>query len=93
MVTAIVLIQVQRAFIEDTAQAISKLEGVSEVYTVAGEWDVVAMVRVQGHEQIADVVASRMLHIPGIERTKTLVALRSYTRVDLESLVKAASGK
>jgi len=93
MVTAIVLIQVQRAYIEDTAQAISHLEGVSEVYTVAGEWDVVAMVRVRTHEEIADVVASRMLHIPGIDRTKTLVALRSYSTLDLESLLAAAAKK
>ncbi|MDD8042867.1 MAG: Lrp/AsnC ligand binding domain-containing protein, partial [Verrucomicrobiota bacterium] len=81
MVTAVVLIQAERALLEETAEALAALKGVSEVYTVSGEWDIVAMVRCKSNEAVADVVAGKMLQIPGINRTKTLVAFRSFTEL------------
>jgi DNA-binding Lrp family transcriptional regulator len=86
MVTAIVLIQADREMIPETAEALLDVPGVKEVYSVAGEWDLVAIVRVKEHEQLADVVADRMLKMPGIASTLTLIAFKSYSRSDLERM-------
>jgi len=86
MVTAIVLIQAERHTIPETAEALIELRPVTEVYSVAGEWDLVAVVRVKEHEQLADVVAGKMLKMAGIRKTQTLIAFRSYARKDLERM-------
>jgi DNA-binding Lrp family transcriptional regulator len=90
MVTAVVLIQAERALLEETAEALAAHKGVSEVNTVSGEWDIVAMVRCKSNEAVADVVAGKMLQIPGINRTKTLVAFRSFTELDLDAIFPVA---
>jgi DNA-binding Lrp family transcriptional regulator len=86
MVTAIVMIQAERDRIPETAEALIGVPGVNEVYSVAGEWDLVAIVRVKEHEQLADVVANRMLKLPGIEHTQTLIAFKSFAKKDLERM-------
>jgi DNA-binding Lrp family transcriptional regulator len=86
LVTAIVLIQAERETIPEAAEALLDVPGVKEVYSVAGEWDLVAIVRVKEHEQLADVVADRMLKMPGIANTLTLIAFKSYSRRDLEGM-------
>lgn len=86
MVTAIVLIQAERDMIPETAEALTDVQGVSEVYSVAGDWDLVAIVRVKEHEQLADVVTDRMLKMPGIAATQTLIAFKSYSSHDLDRM-------
>jgi DNA-binding Lrp family transcriptional regulator len=86
MVTAIVLIQAERDMIPETAEALIDVPGVAEVYSVAGDWDLVAILRVQEHDQLADVVTGHMLKMPGIAATQTLIAFKSYSRKDLESM-------
>lgn len=86
MVTAIVLIQVERHMVPETAEALIDFVGVSEVYSVAGEWDLVAIVRVKEQEQLADVISDKMLKMPGIVKTMTLIAFKSYARDDLERM-------
>jgi DNA-binding Lrp family transcriptional regulator len=86
LVTAIVLIQVERHLVPETAEAMIDFTGVSEVYSVAGEWDLVAIVRVKEHEQLAEVISNKMLKMPGIMKTQTLVAFKSYARGDLERM-------
>lgn len=86
MVNAIVLIQAERDMIPETAGALIDVPGVKEVYSVAGDWDLVAMVRVKEHEQLADVVTDKMLKMPGIARTQTLIAFKSYSQKDLERM-------
>lgn len=86
MITAIVLIQAERDQIPETAERLLDVPGVSEVYSVAGEWDLVAIIRVKQHEQVADIVADRMLKLPGIEGTTTLIAFKAYSRKDLERM-------
>lgn len=86
MVTAIVLISSDVHKVPETAQALADLEHVSEVYSVAGEYDLVALVRVAEHEQLADVVTGEIARIPTITATETLIAFRAYSRHDLDSL-------
>ncbi len=85
MITAIVFVQADVARIPEVAEEIAGLEGVSEVYSVTGELDLIAMVRVRTHEDIADVVADRLNKVPGVVDTETHIAFRTYSRHDLEA--------
>jgi DNA-binding Lrp family transcriptional regulator len=86
MVTAIVLINTAQGRTPEVAQALIDLPGVSEAYSVAGTHDLVAIVRVQSHEELADLVAGRVQSVPGIVATNTLIAFRAYCRRDLEAM-------
>ncbi len=86
MITAIVLIRAAVDKIPEVAEAIAELDGVSEVYSVTGEFDLVAMVRVREHEQLADVIPGRLNKVPGVTHTETHVAFRTYSKHDLESV-------
>ncbi|MCX8053965.1 MAG: Lrp/AsnC ligand binding domain-containing protein [Armatimonadetes bacterium] len=86
MITAIVLIQGERDRLPETAEALAEVPGVAEVYSVAGDYDLVAIVRVKEHEELADVVTKSMLKMDGIVRTNTLIAFKSYSRRDLERM-------
>ncbi|ROS73014.1 Lrp/AsnC family transcriptional regulator [Cellulomonas sp. PhB143] len=84
MLTAIVLIDTVPDRIPEVASAVVDLEGVSEVYSVTGKADLVAMVRVREHHQLAEVIADRLSKVEGVVRTETLIAFREYSDVDLE---------
>jgi DNA-binding Lrp family transcriptional regulator len=84
VITTIVLIKAQPQRIPQTATKLAGLDGVTEVYSVSGEWDLVALVKVAQYEDIARVVTEQMLAVPGIERTQTLTAFRAYSKKDLE---------
>lgn len=86
MVTAIILINVEPGRTATIAETLSKVAGISEVYSVAGNFDLVALVRLRENDALADLVASRIRKIEGIIRTETLIAFRAYSRHDLESL-------
>jgi DNA-binding Lrp family transcriptional regulator len=86
MVTAIVLINARRDMVNETAQELTKLTGISEVYSVAGPYDLVAVIRARNNEEMADIVTGSMLRMVGIEKTTTLVAFRTYSRHDLERM-------
>ncbi|MGG5257658.1 Lrp/AsnC family transcriptional regulator [Phycicoccus avicenniae] len=85
MITAIVLITADVDRIPEVAQEIADLEGVTEVYSVAGDADLVAMVRVRQHEALADVIADRLNKVEGVTGTNTHIAFRTYSSHDLES--------
>lgn len=85
MITAFVLIQTDASRIPESAQEISEIEGISEVYSVTGEWDLIAIARVSRHEDLADVIADRLSKIEGVESTTTQIAFRAYSRHDLDS--------
>ena len=85
MITAIVFVQADVARIPDVAEQIAALDGVSEVYSVTGEIDLIAMVRVRHHEQIAEVVADRLNKVPGVLGTETHIAFRTFSTHDLEA--------
>jgi DNA-binding Lrp family transcriptional regulator len=83
MVAAVVLIRAAREKIQAAARAVADIDGVAEVYSVSGDWDLVAIVRVAEWERIADVVADQLGQVDGIERTNTLLAFRVYSRQDM----------
>ncbi|MGY1619843.1 Lrp/AsnC family transcriptional regulator [Geodermatophilus sp. SYSU D00691] len=85
MITAIVMIDAATDSIGEVAQAVADLEGVSEVYSVAGDTDLIAVVRVREFEQIAEVIAGRINKVPGVVDTDTHIAFRAYSKHDLES--------
>ena len=84
MITTIVLIKAQPRLIPQCATKLAGIEGVAEVYSVSGEWDLVAIVKVDEYEQIAKVVTEQFPSVPGLERTQTLTAFRAYSKEDLE---------
>lgn len=84
MITTIVLIKAEPKLIPQTAMRLAGVDGVREVYSVSGEWDLVAIVRVPEYDQIARVVTEVFPTIPGLVRTQTLTAFRAYSRQDLE---------
>ena len=84
MITTIVLVKADPQRIPECAMKLAGIEGVSEVYSVAGEWDLVAIVKVPDHDQIAQVVTEQFPSVPGIVRTQTLTAFRAYSKGDLE---------
>ena len=85
MITSIVLIKTSVDQIPEIAEKIAALEGVSEVYSVTGEIDLIALVRVRNHEEVADVVADRLNKVDGVLATETHVAFRAYSQHDLEA--------
>jgi DNA-binding Lrp family transcriptional regulator len=84
VITAIVLIDCATDSIPEVAEALANLSGVSEVYSVAGHVDLIAIVRVREFEQIADVIAGGVDKVPGVVDTQTHIAFRAYSRHDLE---------
>ena len=86
MVTAFVLINAKRDKVTETAEALAALDGVSEVYSVAGQYDLVAVIRVKTNDQLAELITGRMLKLAGIERTQTIIAFRTYSKHDLEAM-------
>ena len=82
MITAIVLVHVAADRIPEAAQAIADLDGVAEVYSCAGDVDLVAVVRVREHEQLADVIAGGLSRVSGVRSTSTHIAFRSYSSSD-----------
>ena len=85
MVTAIVLVRTDVAAIPETGEAIAQIPEVSEVYSVTGEFDLVAMVRVRSHEDLAAVIPGRLNRVPGVNHTETHIAFATYSRHDLEA--------
>ena len=92
MVTAIVLVRAEIQRIPDVAEAIAQIPEVSEVYSVTGEFDLVAMVRVRGHEELADVIPGHLNRVPGVTHPETQIAFRTYARHDLEAAISLGLG-
>ncbi|MFC6085351.1 Lrp/AsnC family transcriptional regulator [Sphaerisporangium aureirubrum] len=85
MVTAIVHIKAEVDRIPDVAQTIAEIDGVSEVYSITGAHDLLAMVRVAAYEQVAEIVPGRINKVPGVLATETHLAFRTYSRHDLDA--------
>jgi DNA-binding Lrp family transcriptional regulator len=85
MITAIVFVKADVARIPEVAESIAALEGVSEVYSVTGQIDLIALVRVPKHEDVAVVVADQLNKVPGVQETETHIAFRAYSRHDLDA--------
>jgi len=86
MVTAIVLLDVEREKINDVAETLADVTGVSEVFSIAGEHDLAVIVRVKDNDGLAEVVTGHLLKIAGIKKSETLIAFRVYSKHDLERM-------
>lgn len=86
MITAIVLINVDRKALAGLGEKLLEIKGVTEVYSVAGPYDMVALVRVKEHEQLTQVVAEKMAKIDGILKTLTLIGFQCFSHYDLERM-------
>lgn len=91
MVTAIVLMNVARGRVPETAAMLAEIPGISEVYSVGGRFDLVVVIRVADNEAMADLVTQRMAQLSAIEHTETLPAFRSFSRHDLEAMFAIGS--
>jgi DNA-binding Lrp family transcriptional regulator len=83
---AIVLIEAEREAMPTLGGALADVDGVAEAWSVTGDWDFVAMLRVRSAEEIAEVVTGRLARVPGIRRTQTMVAFEVFSQHDLEAL-------
>lgn len=86
MVSAVILLVVEKSRINEVAEQLVELAAITEVYSVAGQYDLVAVARVADNEAIATAVTNQMLKIEGIIRTETLIAFRAYSRYNLERM-------
>ena len=87
MATAIVLLNVETQNTNQVAEALASIPGVSEVYSLAGHFDLVAIIRVTNNEALADLVTLQIRGVPGIKTSQTLIAFRAYSRHDLDALI------
>jgi DNA-binding Lrp family transcriptional regulator len=85
MVTAVVLIKAETDKVAELAQKMAELDGVSEVFSVAGQYDLVALVRVRENEELARVISEKMRKLPGITSSETLISFKVYSRKDIEA--------
>lgn len=85
MLTAIVMIDVEPDSVQEVAEQAVALNHVDEVYSVTGDFDLIALVRVAEHEQLAEVITGRLSKIPGIRATQTHLAFRTYSSKDLDA--------
>jgi DNA-binding Lrp family transcriptional regulator len=92
VITAIVLVHTLADRIPETAQAIADIEGVAEVYSCAGDVDLIAIVKVREHEQLADLIAGKISKVDGVQHTDTHIAFRSYSRANTEAAFAVGSG-
>ena len=86
MLTAVILVKSTRDALTKLGPELADVEGVAEVYTVTGDWDFVAIVRVREHDELASVVTQRLTRLEGIERTQTMVAFQQFSAHDLEAM-------
>ncbi len=86
MVTSIILMNVQRTKINEVAEELKAIPGISEVYSVSGNFDLVTIVRVASNEELADLVTKKMRNIQAIVKTETMLAFKAYSRHDLEAM-------
>jgi DNA-binding Lrp family transcriptional regulator len=86
MVTALVLLNVSRDKVNAVAESLADMEGISEVYSIAGRYDLAVIIRAKDNDQLAELVTSHMLKVEGILKSETLIAFRVHSRHDLESM-------
>jgi DNA-binding Lrp family transcriptional regulator len=84
MITTIVLVKAEPRLIPQCARKLAGIDGVTDVYSVSGEWDLVVLVKVPQYEDIAKIVTEAFPQVPGLQRTTTLTAFKAYSKADLE---------
>jgi DNA-binding Lrp family transcriptional regulator len=93
VVTAIVLVRTEGERVQEAAQAMLGIEGVTEAYSVTGPYDLVVMVRIPDFERLAEIVPEKIAQVPGVARTETMVAFRCYSNYDLDRVWSLGFGE
>lgn len=93
MITAMVLLNVERGRVNEVAERLAELAGITEVFSVAGRYDLVAILRVKNNEDLADLVTRHMLKVEGITQSETLIAFQVFSRHDLERMFAIGAEK
>jgi DNA-binding Lrp family transcriptional regulator len=91
MTHAVVLIRAERDALKVLGSRLAEVDGVSEAWSVTGEWDFVAVIRVEQQEQLADLITSKLARLPGIEKTYTMVAFEVFSQHDLDAMFSIGS--
>ena len=91
MTHAVVLIEAERGAMAKLGATLADIDGVAEAYSVTGEWDFVAVIRVPRHELLADVITGQLLGLDGVVRTQTMVAFEVFSKHDLEAMFSIGS--
>ena len=86
MVTSIILINTERTKINEVAEQLAEMEGISEVYSVSGNYDLIALVRVKSNDELANLVTKKLLSIDSILKSETMLAFKAFSRHDLEAM-------
>ncbi len=86
MVSAVVLLNCARSMINEVAEQLTQMDGISEVFSVAGKYDLVAILRVPNNQALADLVTNKMLQVENITNSETLIAFKAYSQHDLEAM-------
>ena len=86
MTTAVVLIEAERDALTTLGSLLAGIDGVAEAYSITGEWDFAAIVRVPRHEQLAEVITGQLVKLPGVSRTQTMVAFEVFSEHDLDAM-------
>jgi DNA-binding Lrp family transcriptional regulator len=86
MVTSIILLNVKRNKVNEVAGQIADIAGISEVYSVTGNYDLVAMARVKTNDELAELVTGKLANVDGVEKTDTMLAFKAYSRHDLDAM-------
>jgi DNA-binding Lrp family transcriptional regulator len=92
MVSAIVLLNVARGMVNDVGTQLAELKGVSEVFSVGGRFDLVAIIRVKDNDAMAELVTEKMLNLEGITNSVTLIAFRVFSEHDLATMFSIGLG-
>jgi DNA-binding Lrp family transcriptional regulator len=86
MVTSIILMQVERSKINEVAEQLAEMDGISEVYSVSGQYDLIAIARVPSNDDLADLVTKKMRSLTSILKSETMLAFKAFSRHDLEAM-------
>lgn len=86
MVTSIILLNIQRNKVNEVAEQLAEMKGISEVYSVTGNYDLVAVVRTKTNDDLADLVTNKLVKVDGVEKTDTMLAFKAYSKHDLDAM-------
>ncbi len=86
MVTAIILFEIKRGRVNEVGERLADIKGITEVYSVGGRYDLVAIARLSDNEELSDLVNRQLAQEDGVERTESLIAFKMFSRHDLESM-------
>ena len=86
MITAMVMLNIERGKINEVAEKLSDMDGIAEVYSVSGRFDLISIIRVDTNDILANIVTNHMLKVDGILKSETMLAFKCYSRHDLERM-------